>query len=315
MDFETSKGASHELSPNTSARTVRHVNLETLESAEGAAPATHSLLERHTLIRSEEAGVQLNLGELWNYRELLYFLTLRDIKVRYKQTLMGVAWVIIQPLATVLIFTLVFNRFVRLSTSTLPYPLFALSGLLLWLFFANAVTNSTHSLTSNANLLTKVYFPRAFIPAASVGAGLVDLAVAFLLLIVLSFYYGVALTLNILLLPLFIVMMALFALAVGLVSAAATVKYRDLRHALPFIIQLWMFASPVVYPTSIVPDRWKWLITINPVAGIIEGFRTSLTGGAFDWIHVSISAVITLLSLVISIYVFRSVEDTFADVV
>src|SRR6266511_2852095 len=150
-----------------------------------------------------------------------------------RHTLMGVAWVIIQPLTTVLIFTLVFNRFVRLDTGSLPYPLFALSGLLLWLFFANAVTNSTHSLVSNANLITKVYFPRMFIPAASVAAGLVDLSVAFLLLIVLGFYYGLALTLNILVLPLFVAMMALLALGVGLFSAAVTVKYRDLRHALP----------------------------------------------------------------------------------
>jgi lipopolysaccharide transport system permease protein len=308
MDFETSKGASPEL-PQTTSRTVKHVNLDTSEYAEGLAP------ERHALIKSEEAGVQLNLGELWHYRELLYFLTLRDIKVRYKQTLMGVAWVIIQPLTTMLIFTLVFNRFVRLDTGTLPYPLFALSGLLLWLFFANAVTNSTHSLVSNANLITKVYFPRMFIPAASVAAGLVDLGIAFLLLIVLCFYYGVAFTLNILLLPLFILMMALLALGVGLLSAAVTVKYRDLRHALPFIIQLWMFASPVIYPTSIVPEKWKWLVTINPVAGIIEGFRASLTGSSFDWVHVSISAVITLAMLVCSVYIFRRFEDTFADVV
>lgn len=291
---------------------VRQVNPDVTESAEIPTATT---LERHSLIKSEEAGVQLNLGELWEYRELLYFLTLRDIKVRYKQTLMGVAWVIIQPLTTVLIFTLVFNRFVRLETTSLPYPLFALSGLLLWLFFANAVTNSTHSLVSNANLITKVYFPRMFIPAASVGAGLVDLAVAFLLLLVLCFYYGVGLTWNILLLPVFVAMMALLALGVGLFSAAVTVKYRDLRHALPFVIQLWMFASPVIYPTSIVPEKWKWLFIINPVAGIIEGFRASLTGLPFDWIHVSISAAITVAVLFAAVYVFRRFEDTFADVV
>jgi lipopolysaccharide transport system permease protein len=154
-----------------------------------------------------------------------------------------------------------------------------------------------------------------FIRAASVGAGLVDLAVAFLLLIVLCFYYGVAFTLNMLLLPLFVLMMAMLALGVGLLSAAVTVKYRDLRHALPFIIQLWMFASPVIYPTSIVPDKWKWLVTINPVAGIIEGFRASLTGTPFSWPHISISAAITVALLVGSVYVFRRFEDTFADVV
>jgi lipopolysaccharide transport system permease protein len=308
MDLETSKAVGRELPQATPAPAV------TSPATDLTSAASHTP-ERHALIKSEEAGVQLNLGELWQYRELLYFLTLRDIKVRYKQTLMGVAWVIIQPLTTVLIFTLVFNRFVRLNAGPLPYPLFALSGLLLWLFFANAVTNSTNSLLSNSNLITKVYFPRLFIPAASVGAGLVDLGVAFLLLIVLAIYYGVALTLNLLLLPLFVLMMALLALGVGLLSAAVTVKYRDVRHALPFIIQLWMFASPVIYPASIVPEKWKWLLLINPVAGIIEGFRASLTGQPFDWLHLLISAVITLAMLAVGVYVFRWFEDTFADVV
>lgn len=308
MDFET-KGASRKLHQPASSGMVPRFDSD---SSKGTAiPAS----ERHSLIKSEEKGVQLDLGELWYSRELLYFLTLRDIKVRYKQTLMGVAWVIVQPLMTVLIFTLVFNRFVRLETGSLPYPLFALSGLLLWLFFSNAVTNSTHSLVSNANLITKVYFPRMFVPAASVGAGLVDLAVAFLLLIVLCFYYGVGLTLNALLLPLFILLMALLALGVGLLSAAVTVKYRDLRHALPFVIQLWMFASPVIYPASIVPEKWKWMVLVNPAAGIIEGFRASLTGRPFDWMHVSISAAITLMLLVCSVYTFRRFEHTFADVV
>jgi len=306
MDLETSKAVTPKPAV-TPAPAFPRAESNLTESAAASA--------RRTRIKSEEAGVALNLGELWQYRELLYFLTLRDIKVRYKQTLMGVAWVIIQPLLTVLIFTLVFNRFVRLDTGSLPYPLFALSGLLLWLFFANAVTNSTNSLLSNANLITKVYFPRLFIPAASVAAGLVDLGVAFLLLIALCIYYGVALTLNLLLVPLFILLMALLALGVGLLSAALTVKYRDLRHALPFIIQLWMFASPVIYPASVVPEKWKWLLLINPVAGIIEGFRASLTGRSFDWLHLSVSAAITVTLLIFSVYVFRRFEDTFADVI
>ena len=309
MDIETSKRVERDLPQAASTN-----ELPPLESDLSEAPLI-LLRDRQTLIKSEESGVQLDLGELWYYRELLYFLTLRDIKVRYKQTLMGVAWVIIQPLTTALIFTLVFSRFVRLEAGALPYPLFALSGLLLWLFLANAVTNSTNSLVNNANLITKVYFPRMFIPAASVGAGLVDLAVAFLLLIVLCFYYQAPLTLNLLLLPLFVFLMALLALGVGLMSAALTVKYRDLRHALPFIIQLWMFASPVIYPPSIVPERWRWLVTINPIAGIIEGFRTCLTGGSFAWLHVSIAAAITATLLVCSAYIFRRFEHTFADVV
>ena len=306
MDLETSKAVSPKL-PGSSASTVPRDESTFTESVAAS--------ERETRIKSEEAGVELNLGELWQFRELLYFLTLRDIKVRYKQTVMGVAWVIIQPLLTVLIFTLVFNRFVRFDTGPLPYPLFALSGLLLWLFFANAVTNSTNSLLSNSNLITKVYFPRLFIPAASVGAGLVDLGVAFLLLVALCVYYGLALNLTLLLIPFLILLMALLALGVGLLSAATTVKYRDLRHALPFIIQLWMFASPVIYPASLVPPKWKWLLLINPVAGIIEGFRAALTGQPFDYLHLSISAAITFVLLVFSVYVFRRFEDTFADVV
>jgi lipopolysaccharide transport system permease protein len=308
MNFETSNRTSSEL-PKATTEAVRSLNTEPRAVAE---ITPHDL---RTLIKSEESGVQLDLGELWHYRELLYFLTLRDIKVRYKQTVMGLAWVIIQPLTTMLIFTLVFNRFVRLDAGALPYPLFALSGLLLWLFFANAVTNSTHSLVNNTNLITKVYFPRMFIPAASVAAGLVDLAVAFLVLVVLCVYYQVPLTLNLLLLPLFVFLMASLALGVGLLSAAVTVKYRDLRHALPFIVQLWMFASPVIYPSSVVPARWHWLVTINPMAGIIEGFRACLTGGSFDWLHVSIAAVITATLLVCSAYIFRHFEQTFADVV
>jgi lipopolysaccharide transport system permease protein len=274
-----------------------------------------SSINPHHEISSEEAGVQLNLGEIWDYRELLYFLTLRDLKVRYKQTLMGIAWVWIQPLLTMIILTLVFSRFVRMDTGGIPYPLFALSGLLLWLFFANGVTNSTLSLINNANLITKVYFPRMFIPAASVAAGLVDLAIASLLLIALTIYYGVNLTWNALALPFFVFLMALLALAVGLFSSALTVKYRDLRHALPFVIQLWMFASPVIYPAAIVPTEWRLLVLLNPVAGILEGFRGALLGGSFDRLHIVIAGVTTIGLLLTSIYAFRKAEDSFADVI
>jgi len=267
------------------------------------------------LIESEEAGVHLNLSELWYYRELLYLLTLRDIKVRYKQTLMGLAWVIIQPLTTMLIFTLVFNRFVRVDTRPMPYPLFAFSGLLPWLFFANAVTNSASSLVLNAHLVTKVYFPRMFIPAATVGTGLVDLAISFVLLIAFALYYGTVWTWSVLLLPVFIMLMALFALGVGLVFSSLTVKYRDLRHALPFLIQIWMFASPVIYPASIVPEKWRWLLLVNPIAAMLEGFRAALTGSSFNWPHIGLAAGIILTLLILSLYIFRRAEDNFADVI
>lgn len=295
--------------PTEPLRPVSHETGDALSEELAAADKPHAL------IKSEQEGVQLDLAELWEFRELLYFLTLRDVKVRYKQTLMGIAWVLIQPLLTMFIFTLVFGRFVKVDTGAMPYPLFALSGLLLWLFFANAVTNGTQSLVSNSNLITKVYFPRMFVPAASVTAGIVDLSVAFLLLIGLALYYGVSLSWNNLLLPVFMVLMALLALGVGLVCSALTVKYRDLRHALPFLIQIWLFASPVIYPVSLVPENWRWFVLLNPIAGILEGFRAALMGLPFNWPHIAIAAALTLLVLVAAFYTFRRVESGFADVI
>ena len=267
------------------------------------------------VIESEESGVQLNLGDLWAYRELLYFLTLRDIKVRYKQTLMGAVWVVIQPLMTMLIFTLIFNKFARLDTKDIPYPLFAYSGLLLWTFFSNAVTTGTYSLVNNSHLVTKVYFPRVFMPTAAVGAGLVDLAIASLLLISLAIYYGVRPSLGALMLPLLVFLAAMMALGTGMLVSALTVKYRDLRHALPFVMQFWMFASPVIYPSSIVPEQWRWILLINPMTGILEGFRAALTGQPFDWTMIAISAAVATTLLAVAFYVFRGLEDTFADVI
>ena len=267
------------------------------------------------LIESEEQGVQFAFADLWSYRELLYFLTWRDIKVRYKQTALGAAWAIIQPLATMLLFTLVFNRLAGLDTGRVPYPLFAYTGLLIWTFFANAVTNSTNSLVNNTNLITKVYFPRAFIPAAAVAAGLVDLAIAGLLLVGLILYYGITPSWALALVPLFLLLAVLLAMAVGMLISALTVKYRDLRHALPFMIQFWMFASPVIYPANRVPGRWRYLITLNPLTGIIEGFRAALFGGTFDPTATSVAIIVTFSLLAASFYLFRRIEETFADII
>jgi lipopolysaccharide transport system permease protein len=282
------------------------------EAARAAAPPAGL---PHALIRPEGAGVQLNLGDLWAYRELLYFLTWRDIKVRYKQTLMGVAWVVVQPLLTMLIFTVVFTRFVRLEEGAIPYPLFAYAGLLLWTFFSVSVTSGTNSLISNTSLVTKVYFPRAFIPAAAVGAGLVDFGVGAVLLAALAVYYGVGLSWGLLLLPAFVALAAALALAVGLLASALTVRYRDLRHALPFLLQLWMFASPVIYPLGMVPEGWRWVLAANPLTGVLEGFRASLAGTGFDWRLVAVPAVLAPLLLAAAFYVFRKLEDTFADII
>jgi lipopolysaccharide transport system permease protein len=269
----------------------------------------------HAFIRAEGAGVPLNLGDLWAYRELLYFLTWRDIKVRYKQTLMGVAWVVVQPLLLMLVFTLVFNRFVRPGESAIPYPLFAYAGLLLWTFFSVSVSSGMNSLIGNTSLVTKVYFPRVFIPAAAVGAGLVDLSVGAVLLVPLAIYYGVSVSWGLLLLPAFVGLAAALALAVGMIASALTVRYRDLRHALPFLLQLWMFASPVIYPVGVVPPGWRRVLAANPMTGVLEGFRASLTGTAFDWGLVAVPLVAAPVLVAVAFYVFRSLEDTFADII
>src|ERR1700686_5124718 len=209
-------------------------------------------------IRPSKGWVALRLRDLWSYRELLYFLTWRDIKVRYKQTVLGASWAIIQPLFTMLLFTLFFGRLAGLPSDGIPYPIFAYAGLLPWTFFSNAVTNSGNSLVGSSNLITKVYFPRMIIPGAAVGAGLVDFAIAFVVLAALMIYYGIALTPSLLALPLLLALTALLALGVGMWTSALNVKYRDVRYALPFVIQLWMFASPIIYPASLMPQKWRW---------------------------------------------------------
>lgn len=269
------------------------------------------------LIRIRPSGrwASLNLKSLWAYRELLYFLTWRDVKVRYKQTALGAAWAVMQPLFTMLIFTLFFGRLAGIPSDGIAYPLFAYAALLPWTFFSNAVTNSGNSLVGNANLITKVYFPRMIIPGAAVVAGLVDFLIAFVLLAAMMIYYNVAPTWNLLMLPVLMMLTALLALGVGMIMSALNVKYRDIRYALPFMIQLWMFASPIIYPVSLLPEKWRWLITLNPLTGIIEAFRSSLFGREFHWSSLGISTLITAAVLVYSAYNFRKMEKNFADVV
>jgi len=266
-------------------------------------------------IRPSRNWVALNLRDVWAYRELLYFLTWRDVKVRYKQTALGAAWAIIQPLFAMLIFALFFGKLAGIPSDGVPYPIFAFVGLLPWTFFANAVTNSGNSLVGSSNLITKVYFPRMIIPGAAVAAGLVDFAIAFVILAVLVIYYGVALTWSALMLPVLVLMTAVLALAIGMLTSGLNVKYRDVRHALPFMIQLWFFATPIVYPTTIVPERWRWVMALNPMSGIIDGYRASVFGSGIDIRGLAISAGVTLALLVYSAYAFRRMEKTFADIV
>ena len=259
----------------------------------------------------------LNLRELWAYHELLYFMIWRDVKVRYKQTALGVAWALIQPLFTMLIFTIFFGRLAGLGERTggIPYPLFAYAALLPWTFFSNAVTNSSNSLIGSSHLITKVYFPRLIIPGAAVGAGLVDFAIAFVVFIGLMFYYGVAPTWNMLMFMPVLALTTLLALGVGTWMSALNVKYRDIRYALPFLLQLWMFASPIIYPVNLVPENWRWVLALNPLTGIIEGFRSALLGLKFDWPALASSAIITFAALVFSAYLFRRMEKKFADII
>ena len=257
----------------------------------------------------------LNLKDIWAYRELLFFLTWRDVKVRYKQTALGAAWAILQPLFMMLIFTIFFGRLAGVGSSGIPYPLFALAGLVPWTFFANAITASGNSLVGSAHLITKVYFPRLIVPAAAMLAGLVDFLLAFVLLCLLMVYYRVTLTVQVLFLPVLVLLTALFSLAVGTWMSALNVKYRDVRFALPFLIQLWLFVSSVILPSSAVPPKWRWLLMLNPMSGIIEGYRSALFGLPFDWPALSVAAVLTLLTLLYAIYAFERVERSFADII
>jgi ABC-type polysaccharide/polyol phosphate export systems, permease component len=267
------------------------------------------------VIDARDAALGLHLRELWNYRELLLFLTWRDIQLRYKQTALGATWVIIQPLFTMLLFTLFFGKLAHMPSDNVPYPLFAYAGLVPWTFFSNALTNSGQSLVGNSSLISKVYFPRIYIPAGAVGAGLLDFAIASVLLLPMLIYYDVTITWRIFLLPAFALLATILALGVGMWLAALNVRYRDVRYAIPFLVQLWLFASPVIYPASIVPPKWKWLLAVNPVTGVIEGFRASILGKEFDVSTILSSVIVTSLILVFSFFAFRRVEDSFADVV
>lgn len=282
------------------------------------SPAEDSAIlqtQPQVLIDAEKAGTAFGFGEIWRFRELLYFLTWRDIKLRYKQTALGAAWAIIQPLFAMLLFTLFFGKLARIPSDDIPYPLFAYAGLLPWTFFANAVTGSSNSLIGSSTLITKVYFPRVIIPVAPVAAGLLDLVIAFVLLVPLIIYYGIQPSLSLLLLPIFILLTTLLAIGIGLWSAALNVKYRDVRYALPFLIQLWLFASPVIYPLSMIPQKWRWFLMLNPMTGFIEGFRSSLFGRPFDMAAIVIGVAVTLLILLFAILTFRRFEDSFADVI
>jgi len=260
-------------------------------------------------------GRSLDLYNLWQSRELLLVLTLREVKVRYKQSVLGILWAVIQPLSIMLVFTFFFGRLAAIPSDGIPYSLFVYAGLVPWTFFSNAVTGSANSLVGNSSLITKVYFPRMIIPIATVGAGLIDLLISFGLLIPLILYYNLGFSMNFVMLPVLILLTTALAAGFGMWMAALNVKYRDIRYALPFIIQLWMFVTPIIYPSSFLPERWRWVFMFNPLTGLIEGYRSAIFGKSFDLIGLAFSTAVILLILIYSLIKFRQLERSFADIV
>ena len=269
-----------------------------------------------TVIEPSRGWISLNLRDLWEYRELLYFLTWRDIKVRYKQTILGAAWAIIQPFFTMVVFSLFFGRLARMPSDDIPYPLFSYAALVPWTFFANGLSNSSSSLVGSANLLRKVYFPRLVIPISAVMAGGLDFVLAFVVLVGMMLFYGIVPTAAIAWLPLLLVLALVTALGVGLWLTAMNVQFRDVRYAVPFLVQAWMFATPIAYPSSLLDEPWRTLYGINPMAGVVEGFRWALLGTeTAPGPIVFVSAVVAVGLLVSGAYYFRRMERTFADLV
>ena len=267
------------------------------------------------IVRPRAGWVALNLRELWHYRELLYFLVWRNIKVRYKQTLLGASWALIQPLATMVVFSVFFGKLAKVPSDGVPYPLFAYCGLLPWQLFSYAMTEASNSVVGNQQLITKVYFPRLVVPISAVISGLVDFMISFSLLLLMMPFYGVMPTVRILVLPLFILFAIATALAIGLWLSALNVEYRDVRYTIPFLTQFWLLLTPVAYPSSLVPAKWRVLMGLNPMAGVVEGFRWALLGNrsSGSGALMMVSVVIVIALLFGGIVYFRRMETTFAD--
>jgi lipopolysaccharide transport system permease protein len=276
---------------------------------------TISASEPLITIEPQRGWVSLELGDLWRYRELLLLLTWRDIKVRYAQTILGATWAILQPLLTMIIFSVIFGQLAKLPSDGIPYPIFTFTALLPWQLFAFSLTNSSQSLVGSQNLVSKVYFPRLIIPIASVLPGLVDFAISFMVLIGMLIFYQIPLTARILTLPLFLLLAVMSALAVGLWLSALNVKYRDIRHVVPFLTLFWQYATPVAYSASLIPEKWRLLYWLNPMVGVVEGFRWALLGSGKVGGVIWVSMAIIVLLLISGLAYFKRMEATFADVI
>jgi lipopolysaccharide transport system permease protein len=275
------------------------------------------MVQVHTRIEPSKGWVSLQLGKLWHYRELLFFLTWRDVKVRYKQTVLGAAWAILQPLLTMVVFSLFFGRLAGVPSDGVPYPIFSYAALVPWTFFANTLSQASNSLVMSSNMIKKVYFPRLVVPIASTMSGVVDFCLAFVVLLGMMFFFGIVPTLNVIWLPLFLLLALVTSLGVGLWLSAMNVQFRDVRYTLPFLTQFWLFATPIAYPSSLIENPiLRAIYGINPMVGVVEGFRWALLGvDTVPTFTVGVSAVAAVLLLVSGAFYFRRMEKTFADVV
>lgn len=286
------------------------INEETLAASGGSGTIPH------LHITPSEGFTPLKPGEIWEFRELLFFLVWRDVKVRYKQTALGVSWAIIQPVMTMLVFSIFFGKLAKLSSDGVPYPIFSFAALVPWTLFSNGLTQATNSIVANSNLIKKVYFPRLIIPMATVFGGLVDFVLAFSVLILMMLFYGIAPTINIVWLPVFLVITMIASLAVSLWLSALNVEYRDVKYVIPFITQVWLFATPIAYSSTLLEEPWRTLYGLNPMVGVVEGFRWALLGTATEpgWM-VAFSAAAAFALLVSGTFYFRRMEKTFADII
>lgn len=265
----------------------------------------------------KDDGIELGMiGEIWDYRELFYFLAWRDVKVRYKQTLLGVLWAIIQPFFTMVIFTVLFGQLANIPSDGIPGPIFYFSALLPWIFFSATISNAGMSLVSNANLLTKIYFPRIILPATAALVSFVDFMIGSIMLVGFILYYQTPLGWSLLLWPALVVPLVLLALGVGMFLAALNVKYRDIKYVIPFGIHLWMYLTPIIYPSSMIPERFQWLLALNPLTGLIETFRYALVQSrTVNWNHLLLSLTITLVVFAVGVAYFKRTEKAFADII
>ena len=266
-------------------------------------------------IEPSHGWISLRLNELWEYRELVYFLTWRDVSVRYKQTALGISWAIIQPFFTMIVFSLFFGRLAQVPSDGIPYPIFSYAALVPWTFFANGLIQASNSLVGSANLIKKVYFPRLAIPIATVLSGVIDFLLAFVVLLAMMLFYGVVPTINVLWFPLLLLLALVTSLGTGLWLSALNVQYRDVRYTVPFLIQLWMFITPVAYPSSLIPEPWRALYGLNPMVGVVEGFRWALLGTTPAPSTILIASSLVAIAILIGgAFYFRRMEKTFADI-